>query len=56
MSKGTRYRCDACGDAANCDIHCEVVVEIGEPTICPLTGDTCEWYEVKNDPRNQTGD
>lgn len=43
-------KCQACGEAENCDIFCELtldnVVEVDE-LLCPITGEECEWYEVK---------
>lgn len=42
------WKCFACGDAENCDIHCTLEIEVGEPETCPVSGDECEWTEVEN--------
>ncbi len=48
MSKPVlKWRCDACGEAENCDIHCVIEIWASEPTVCPVSGDEADWYQVK---------
>jgi len=42
-----KWKCDACGEAENCDASCVVETWAGEPEFCPISGDEAEWYEVK---------
>jgi len=44
-----KWICYACGEAENVeDVSCVVEVWAGEPECCPLTGEDCEWCEVKD--------
>ena len=43
----SKYRCDACGEAENCDIKCVIEIDVGEPEFCPISNDEADWYEVK---------
>lgn len=50
MSKPVlKWRCDGCGEAENCDLHCIVELWAGEPAVCPISGDEVEWYQVKSE-------
>lgn len=42
-----KWKCDACGEAENCEASCEIEVWAGEPTACPISGDEAEWYPVE---------
>ena len=45
-----KWKCDACGEAESTDVCC--VVEMWtkeEPECCPMNGDECEWYLVKDE-------
>lgn len=44
-SKMIEWRCDACGEAENCDIHCIVTSEF-KPKWCPSAGDETEFYQI----------
>ncbi len=39
-----QWRCDACGDAENTDMHCIFKCIAGDPTGCPISCDEAEWY------------
>ena len=44
VPKRSKWRCDACGEAENCDAACVVTTAFNvEPGACPVTGDECEW-------------
>lgn len=43
-----KWQCDACGEAEDTDVSCVVEMWAGEPKYCPLTGEECEWYLVKD--------
>ncbi len=45
------WRCDACGEAENCDVSCTVIVNVGKPEFCPITGDETEWYNPNSKDR-----
>ena len=47
------WKCDACGEAENCDISCTVKTAMGEPEYCPFSGDECEWCPVKETLKEQ---
>ncbi len=40
-----RYKCYACGEAENTDLHCTLDIEIGEPCFCPVSNEEAEWFE-----------
>jgi len=42
-----KWRCDDCGEAENCAAGCTMELWAGEPTICPISGEECEWYPKK---------
>ncbi len=45
-----KWQCDGCGEAENAaDASCTLEVWAGEPECCPLTGEECEWYLVKDE-------
>lgn len=41
-----KWKCDACGEAENCEASCKMELYAGEPTVCPISGDDCEWYSL----------
>lgn len=44
-----KWQCDACGEAENSTgASCIVEVWAGEPECCPISGEECEWYLVKD--------
>lgn len=53
MADRITLRCQACGEAENCNACCELTIdhvieadEIDE-LLCPMTGDEAGWYRVK---------
>ena len=48
MSKElTKWRCRACGEDDNFDMACYLETDVVEPEFCPISGEECDWYEVK---------
>ena len=51
MSDRITVKCQACGEAENCDIFCELTIDniVGDidELLCPLTGDEAQWEIVK---------
>ncbi len=49
-----KWRCNACGDTENCEIPCELEVQLlrDEPTCCPYNGEEAEWS--LNEPQKPT--
>ncbi len=46
-----KWKCEACGEAKDDDgdLACVVDVYINTPTICPVSGEACEWNKLKDD-------
>ena len=44
----SKWLCDGCGEAENCDATCVVTTAFGvEPEFCPVSGDEVEWVLVQ---------
>lgn len=51
MSDRVKLRCQACGDAENCNFYCELIIAkniVEDMLFCPISGDECEWNEVED--------
>ena len=51
MADRVTVKCQACGEAENCNVYCVLtidnVIESIDDLLCPMTGDAAEWFEVK---------
>ena len=56
MADRITLKCQACGEAENCNIYCELtidnVIDVDQidDLVCPLIGDAAEW-EIANCPK-----
>jgi len=42
----SKWKCYACGEAENCDMHCTLeTITADPPEFCPISQDECEWIK-----------
>ena len=56
MADRISLKCQACGDAENCNFYCVLTIDnCSDPDdlLCPVTGEEAEWYETESKPRTE---